>query len=110
MNGPLLILTTTFDSTEKAEEVAAAMVDHGLAVCAQVDGPMRSFYRWQGQLQRDSEVRVTFKVLPDRFELFCGELRLQHPYDVPQMTAWPAAWVDPRYLDWALGKDTGEGS
>jgi len=110
MSNPLLILTTTFGNTDKAEEVAAALVDHGLAVCAQVDAPLRSFYRWKGEVQNDQEVRVTFKVLPDRFDLFCGELRLQHPYDVPQMISWPASWVDAKYLAWARGKDTGEKS
>ena len=110
MSDQLLIVTTTFGSTEKAEEVAAALVDHGLAACAHVDAPLRSFYRWKGQMESDQEVRVTFKVLPDRFELFCGELRLQHPYEVPQMIAWPASWVDAKYLAWARGKGTGDGS
>ncbi len=100
----LMVVTTTFDDREKALEVSRLMVDAGLAVCSQVGEPMDSFYRWEGEVVQSSEVRVTFKVLGDRFELFCGELKLNHPYDVPQVVAWPIAYADKAYLDWAKGK------
>lgn len=100
----LMILTTTFDDRDKALEVSRLMVDAGLAVCAQVGDSMESFYRWKGEVVQSTEVRVTFKVLGDRFELFCGELKLNHPYDIPQLVAWPAAHTDKTYLDWAKGK------
>jgi periplasmic divalent cation tolerance protein len=100
----LMVVTTTFDDREKALEVARLMVDAGLAVCSQVGDKLDSFYRWEGKVVQSSEVRVTFKVLGDRFELFCGELKLNHPYDVPQVVGWPAAYADKAYLDWAKGK------
>ena len=43
------------------------------------------------------------KVLSDRYDLCTGELKLRHPYEVPQILAWPAAKVDPAYLAWARG-------
>lgn len=105
----LMILTTTFEDLERAREVAELMVDGGLAVCAQVSGAMESIYRWQGKLCHETEYRVTFKVLGERFELFCGELRQNHPYDAPQMIAWPAAFVDQPYLNWAQGHGPEDG-
>ncbi len=100
----LMIMTTTFGDREKACEVARLLVDGGLAVCAQVGDSIESIYNWQGELCQEKEVRVTFKVLGERFELFCGELKLNHPYDVPQLTAWPSSYVDTDYLNWAKGK------
>ncbi len=100
----LMILTTTFADRDKAREVACLMVDAGLAVCAQVDDKIESFYQWKGEVCQDDEVRVTFKILGDRFDLFCGELKLNHPYDVPQLIAWPASFTERAYLDWARGK------
>ena len=100
----LMILTTTFASRDKAREVAFLMVDAGLAVCAQVGDKIESFYQWKGEVCQDDEVRVTFKILGDRFDLFCGELKLNHPYDVPQLIAWPASYTERSYLDWARGK------
>ncbi len=99
----LRILVTTFPDREKAEEVTHLMVDAGLAVCGQVGADLVSFYRWDGEVKRDTEVSVAFKILHDRFDLFVGELKQQHPYDVPQLVAWPADWTNEAYLDWAKG-------
>jgi periplasmic divalent cation tolerance protein len=103
-DGGLLVLSTTFPDRERAEKVAGLLVDAGLAVCAQVGADLVSFYRWDGAVQREHEVAVLIKVLPDRYELCAGELKLLHPYDVPQIVAWPAGRVDAAYLAWARGK------
>jgi periplasmic divalent cation tolerance protein len=99
----LMVLATTFPDRESAERVVALLVDGGLAVCGQVGADLRSFYRWQGRLEDSAEVAVTLKVLAARYELCAGELKLQHPYDVPQIVAWPATRVDADYLNWARG-------
>jgi periplasmic divalent cation tolerance protein len=106
MSTELRVVVTTFSDRENAEKVSGLMVDAGLAVCAQVGADLVSFYRWDGAVKRDEEVAVTFKVLADRFDLFTGELKLQHPYDVPQIISWPAEYVNRAYLDWAEGKST----
>jgi len=94
MSSELRVVVTTFPDRESAEKTAGLMVDAGLV----------SFYRWDGSVKRDEEVAVTFKVLHSRFELFTGELNLQHPYDVPQIISWPPDYVNKAYLDWAKGK------
>ena len=105
MSSPdLRVLTTTFPDRSCAEKVTRLMVDAGLAVCDQVGADLVSFYQWDGAVQRDNEVAVVFKVLVERFDLFVGELKLQHPYDVPQLIAWPVAWSDAAYLEWAKGQ------
>jgi periplasmic divalent cation tolerance protein len=106
MSHELRIVVTTFAERDIAEKVAGLMVDAGLAVCAQVGTDLVSFYRWDGVVKRDQEVAVTFKVLHDRFDLFTGELKLQHPYDIPQIISWPAEYVNRAYLEWAQGKTT----
>lgn len=104
MSSELKVVVTTFPDPESASKVAELMVDAGLAVCAQVGAEMKSFYRWDGSVKCDPETRVTFKVLQERFDLFTGELNLQHPYDVPQIISWPAEYVNRAYLEWAKGK------
>ena len=104
MSAELRVVVTTFPDRETAEKTAGLMVDAGLAVCAQVGADLVSFYRWDGSVKRDEEVAVTFKVLHSRFELFTGELNLQHPYDVPQIISWPPDYVNKAYMDWAKGK------
>ena len=104
MSSELKIVVTTFADRAVAEKTAHLLVDAGLSVCAQVGADLVSFYRWEGEIQRDAEVAVTFKVLQQRFDLFVGELRLQHPAEVPQIISWPAEFVDRAYLEWARGR------
>ena len=106
MSSELKIVVTTFPDRQSAEKTAGLIVDAGLAACAQVGADLTSFYRWDGKVKRDAEVAVTFKVLQDRFDLFAGELRLQHPYEVPQIISWSAEYVDRAYLEWARGRKT----
>jgi len=106
MSNDLKIVVTTFPDREIAERVAGLMVDAGLAVCAEVGADLVSFYRWDGRIKRDKEVAATFKVLNERFDLFKGELNLQHPYEVPQIISWSAEHVNAAYLAWARGKKT----
>jgi periplasmic divalent cation tolerance protein len=97
----LSVILSTFPDRGEAERVAELLVDAGLAVCAQVGADLVSFYRWNGKLERDSEVAVAFKVLDERLNLFTGELELQHPYDVPQVLGWPVDFAADDYLLWA---------
>ena len=101
MSTGLSIVHTTFPDRDEAERVAHLLVDAGLAVCAQVGADLVSFYRWDGRVEKDSEVAVAFKVLDDRMDLFVGELVMQHPYDVPQILGWSAALANGDYLRWA---------
>lgn len=104
MSAPeLFIVSTTFPDRETAERVVGLLVDAGLAVCGQVGADLVSFYRWEGELCRAGEVGAVLKVLPDRFDLCVGELKLQHPYDIPQIVAWSTAFVSRDYLAWAQG-------
>ena len=104
MSSELRVVMTTFPDRESAEKAAGLIVDAGLAGCAQVGADRGSFYRWDGSVKRDEEVAVIFKVLSNRFDLFTGELNLQHPYDVPQIISWSPEYVNRVYLEWAKGK------
>lgn len=106
MSSEMKIVVTTFPDRASAEKTAGLIVDAGLAACAQVGAELTSFYRWEGEVKQETEVAVTFKVLQDRFRLFTGELKLQHPYEVPQIISWQAEYVDPAYLEWARGRKT----
>ncbi len=100
----LQVLVTTFPDRSEAEKVTRLLVDAGLAVCGQVGADLTSYYREEGGVKCGNEVAVTYKVLAERFELFVGELKLHHPYKVPQLTAWRVDWTNKAYLDWAQGQ------
>lgn len=60
MAGYITVLTTT-DSAARAEELARAGVSARVAACAQIDGPIKSVYWWEGSVRADEEWRVLYK-------------------------------------------------
>ena len=60
----LMIAWTTVATRSDAERLASGAVTAGLAACVQIDGPMRSIYRWEGKIENSDEFRLTFKCLP----------------------------------------------
>ena len=98
-----MVVSTTYPDQAQAFQACQQLVGAGLAACGQVGSPLQSCYRWEGALHQDQEFPVTFKVLTDRLKAFVAELKSLHPYEIPQITAWPAVYVDPDYLAWARG-------
>jgi uncharacterized protein involved in tolerance to divalent cations len=101
--GDLFCVKTLFSDQTSAEKVATLLVDAGLAVCARVECPVTSLHRLDGSLKKESEIPVTFNVLPLRLDLFLGELKLQHPLPSPPITGWALPLVDKNYLEKIMG-------
>ncbi len=94
---------TTIATLEEAEKLASEAVNERLAACAQVDGPIRSYYLWQDNLERDEEYRITFKFLARNAGKFEIWLKEKHPYELPQWITVQAEHVISEYLQWAKG-------
>jgi periplasmic divalent cation tolerance protein len=91
---------TTVDDREAAERLAGSVIERRLAACAQVGGPIRSFYRWEGAVQADEEWTVVIKTTAARLPDLTAHLVEIHPYDVPEIVAVPVTGGNPAYLDW----------
>lgn len=100
---------TTVDSREGAEGVARSVVEHRLAACAQVSGPITSYYRWEGSTQADEEWTVVIKTAADRLDDLVAHLAETHPYDVPEVVAVPVTGGNPSYLAWVREETRGGG-
>lgn len=93
-------IRTTFGSRDAAEACAERLVGQRLAACVQVDGPVRSTYRWQSVVEVAEEFRCTCKTTADRAEACIEALTRSHPYETPEIirsdvsaSAAYAAWV-----------------
>ncbi len=93
-------MTTTLDSREAADRLAALLVEARLAACAQVTGPVASTYRWQGRTERAVEWACTLKTTLARLPVLEARIRAEHPYQVPEIVAVPIVAGDPAYLAW----------
>ncbi len=80
--------------------MASAMVEAGLAACANILPGMTSVYRWEGAVQEESETVLILKTRADAFEALSSALRERHPYECPCLVALPIERGSPDYLDW----------
>lgn len=105
--GNTVRVETTVDTRDGAERVARSVIEHRLAACAQVSGPITSFYRWEGRVQADEEWMVVIKTAADRLDDLVAHVDGVHPYDVPEIVAVPVTGGNPAYLEWVRDESRG---
>ena len=91
---------TTTASQDAARSLANRLVADRLAGCVQIEGPITSVYRWQGDVESASEWRLVIKTRGDLFEQVAAVISDEHDYDVPQITATEMASVAVPYAQW----------
>jgi periplasmic divalent cation tolerance protein len=96
----VLVVTCTFPDHEIAWRISRAAVEQGLAACATLIPEAKSIYRWKGQIETAQETAVTFKTARDRLEALRTFVLSEHPYEVPELIAWPVSDGTPEYLAW----------
>lgn len=76
-------IAVTYADAETAQAAAGRLVEARLAACVHVEGPIQSTYRWEGQVQRESEWRLTAKTRTELAERVVETLAASHPYALP---------------------------
>lgn len=111
MNGISVVqITTTVSSQEEACRIAEAVVDRKLAACAQVTGPIESYYVWKGDRCRETEWRISMKTLKTLERNLMDLLSELHLYETPELISIQVETVSEAYLEWMLqflGSDLG---
>lgn len=94
-------VTTVLPDREAAAELARAAVETRLAASAQISGrPIESVYRTGGAVETAEEWRVMFKTLMGQADDLVRFIAERHPYDVPEILAFPILYANQTYLDW----------
>ncbi|MCI0491834.1 MAG: divalent-cation tolerance protein CutA [Planctomycetes bacterium] len=104
----LLQVTTTVGTKDVAERIAIELVERRLAACVQVSGPMRSTYRWQGQVESAEEWLCVAKSSRTCLPAIQRLLKDLHPYVVPELVATPIIDGSEMYLNWLAEQLDGE--
>ncbi len=99
MSNKIVEVTTTLESKVHAENIARKMVETRLAACVQIDGPITSVYRWQGEICESQEFRCTMKTIGQFSDALVTALLEAHPYDTPEVLVNEVE-SDPDYFSW----------
>lgn len=100
MTSEILVAFCTFPDAETANQIGGKLIKLRLAACANVLPQIRSTYWWQGRIQSGDEALAVFKLPSASYAAFEEKLRTLHPYDVPEIIAWPITKGLPDYLQW----------
>lgn len=82
--------------------MAGEIISQGHAVCVNILPGVESIYKWDGKIQKDSEVLAIFKVAAGGYPALEKAILSRHPYDTPEVIGIAADKVEARYLDWVL--------
>ncbi len=94
------VLLVTCPNPEVGERIARELVEKRLAACGNVTTPVTSVYRWQGKVQRESEVQLILKTRRILVNPCVRAIRELHPYEVPEIIALPIIGGLSDYLGW----------
>ena len=98
----LCIGWTTLETESDASNCAKELLGKGLAFCVQVEGPVQSYYQWDGSTQSNKEFPVRIKHMDHNGPAIQEWLRKNHPYETPQWIAVKACDSLEEYFHWAL--------
>ena len=95
-----VVALTTTPTQEEAESLAHLMLEQRLAACVQISQPIRSIYRWQGEVCTDEEWQLWIKTAADRVDALTAWLPDHHSEDCPELVVLPIVDGSPDYLAW----------
>ena len=98
MGQSLLYVTCT--SEEEAIKIGETLVEEKLVACANVLGRTTSIFRWEGKVQRESEVALILKTRSELVENVTIRVTALHSYKVPCVVATELSGGNPDFLNW----------
>lgn len=94
-----LIVTTTTETKNHAQEMARHLVMKKLVACAEIH-EIQSTYVWKDELCETSEFLLVMKTRADLYQKIETEIKSMHTYELPQIIALPITQGLPAYLHW----------
>ena len=95
----LLVYMTAADEAE-AGRIADDLVRQRLAAGVNILAPMRSVYRWKGDICNSREPPFIAQTDDELFDALAARVRELHSYETPCIVAFPIARGTSDFLSW----------
>jgi periplasmic divalent cation tolerance protein len=105
-NDPCEVVVTAPDA-DWLRDLCHQLVEARLASSAHVIFPVTSVYRWDGAVHDAVEGRASVRTRFGLVETIVEFVLERHPYEVPNVTAFPIVGGNPAYLKWIHGETAG---
>jgi periplasmic divalent cation tolerance protein len=80
--------------------MSRSVVEARLAACAQVLGPITSYYWWRDEVQVDEEYLLLMKTPKAHYTELEAHIHRLHPYEVAEIVSVPLEQGLASYLTW----------
>ncbi|UCF07916.1 MAG: divalent-cation tolerance protein CutA [Thermoplasmata archaeon] len=94
----------TCKDDQEAKNVANHLLEKRLIACANMF-PVKSLYRWKGNIESDDEIAVLMKTEDIHKDSIIEEIKALHSYEVPCIEFILITDGNPEYLQW-IGDET----
>lgn len=101
MSSYIQVITTT-DKQKDAVKISHTLVEEKLAACVQIIGPIISVYTWKDKIEQDEEWQCVIKTRTGLYPKLEARIREIHPYEVPEILAFPIEMGNADYFDWLV--------
>lgn len=95
----VLVLSTAPD-LKSASRIARSLIAKRAAACVTVLPGAVSRYRWKGKTENAREYVLLIKTSRERLKMLEKTLTAVHPYETPELLAFPALLVSKAYGRW----------
>jgi periplasmic divalent cation tolerance protein len=102
MTDEVLLVLSTFPDVATARRIGRELVEQRCAACANILPQIESIYWWEKKIENANETLVLFKTTVGRYGALETTLRQLHPYDVPEIIAFPIEQGLAEYLRWVV--------
>jgi periplasmic divalent cation tolerance protein len=104
-SGVCIAITTA--PAGEAKALARRLLEARLIACANLLGPVRSLYWWQGSIESADETVLLLKTNSAALDELRSRLSEWHSYDVPEFLVFAVDSGLPAYLSWVEGEVLG---
>ena len=100
VDGIMMVQTTLPGEMNEAElgQWCQGLIDSNLAACIDMK-KVRSIFRWNQEVVSEFEWQVQMVTPIMTKDTLVSRIKSTHPYDVPQITWWPAEAIQ-EYSEW----------
>ena len=95
----------TADNEDWLITFTRSLLDVRLVACGHI-APIRSIYRWDGEVQDAREMRVALHTRASLVQDVIDRTLQAHPYEVPCILAIPIKAGNPAYIQWVISVTT----
>lgn len=93
---------STFKNQDEAIKASEYLLNKNLIKCCNIlsNDSSLSLYKWNGEVQKESETYVLFKVARSKKDFFITELEKTHPYDTPCIIEIKTDFINQAFEEW----------